>query len=118
VWWSPGFPFTSGLTGKNAAELCASYEDGTKNQWAQPLGFLHALFKIVLDVLKRTKDVDSPDAIRDAIRTTNYDSIVGHIAWVGKPVKNVSKTPLVGGQWVPGWKFKNWAAGQKLKMIW
>ena len=113
VWWSPSFPFVSGLTGKNAAELCAAYEDETKNQWTQPLGFLHALFELALDVLKRTKDVDSLAAIRDAIRATDYNSIVGPIGWEGKPAKNVTKTPLVGGQWVPGWKFKRWAAGQK-----
>jgi branched-chain amino acid transport system substrate-binding protein len=115
VWWSPSFPFKSGLTGQNAAELCAAYEDETKKEWTQPIGFLHALFEIGMDVLKRTENVESAAAIRDAIRKTNYDSIVGHIAWEGKPVRNVSKTPLAGGQWVPGWKFKRWAAGQKFQ---
>ena len=115
VWWSPSFPFSSGLTGKNSAELCAAYEDETKMQWTQPLGYLHALFEVALDVLKRTKDVDSPAAIRDAILATNYESIVGHIRWAGKPVKNVTKTPLVGGQWIPGTKFKGWADAQKFK---
>jgi branched-chain amino acid transport system substrate-binding protein len=115
VWWSPSFPFKSGLTGQNAAELCAAYEDETKKQWTQPIGFLHALFEVGLDVLKRSKDVDSPGAIRDAIRATDYNSIVGRIAWEGKPVKNVAKTPLVGGQWVPGYKFTHWIAGQKFK---
>jgi branched-chain amino acid transport system substrate-binding protein len=115
IWWSPSFPFKSGLTGQNAAELCAAYEDETKKQWTQPIGFLHALFEVGLDVLKRTRDVDSAGAIRDAIRTTDYNSIVGHIAWDGKPVKNVAKTPLVGGQWIPGYKFTRWIAGQKFK---
>jgi branched-chain amino acid transport system substrate-binding protein len=115
IWWSPSFPFKSGLTGQNAAELCAAYEDETKKQWTQPIGFLHALFEVGLDALKRTQELDSPGAIRDAIRTTDYNSIVGHIAWDGKPVKNVAKTPLVGGQWVPGYKFTRWIAGQKFK---
>ena len=30
---------------------------------------------------------------------TDYNSVVGPINWSGKPVKNVSKTPLVAGQW-------------------
>jgi branched-chain amino acid transport system substrate-binding protein len=115
IWWSPSFPFKSGLTNQNAAELCASYEDETKKQWTQPLGFHHALFEVALDVLKRAKDVDSPAAIRDAILATKYDSIVGHIAWEGKPVPNVTKTSLVGGQWIPGYKFDKWLAGQKFK---
>jgi branched-chain amino acid transport system substrate-binding protein len=115
VWWSPSHPFKSDITGQNSAELCVAYEDETKKQWTQPLGFRYALFEVALDVLKRAKDLDSPEAIRDAIRTTNYNSIVGHIAWQGNPVKNVTKTSLVGGQWVPGWRFKHWVAGQKFK---
>lgn len=113
--WSPSFPFKSGLTGENAAELGAAYEDETRKQWTQPIGFHHALFEVALDVLKRSKDVDSPASIREAIRATKYDSIVGHIAWEGKPVPNVTKTKLVGGQWIPGYKFDKWLAGQKFK---
>jgi branched-chain amino acid transport system substrate-binding protein len=30
---------------------------------------------------------------------TNYESIVGKIQWTGQPVKNVTKTALVAGQW-------------------
>ncbi|HWM83082.1 MAG TPA: ABC transporter substrate-binding protein, partial [Pseudolabrys sp.] len=40
-----------------------------------------------------------PASIRDAIAATNYNSIVGPVHWSGQPVKNVSKTPLVAGQW-------------------
>jgi branched-chain amino acid transport system substrate-binding protein len=32
--------------------------------------------------------------------------VVGPIAWGKGPVKNVAKTPLVGGQWVKGKKHK------------
>ncbi len=115
IWWSPSFPFNSGLTGKNSAELCAAYEDETKKQWTQPLGYLHALFEVALDVLKRAKDVDSPASIRDAILATDYNSIVGRISWSGEPNKNVCKTPLVGGQWIPAAEFKGGLAGQSFK---
>ena len=37
--------------------------------------------------------------IRDAIVATDYQSIVGPVKWTGQPVKNVTKTPLVAGQW-------------------
>jgi branched-chain amino acid transport system substrate-binding protein len=66
------------------------------------MGFKHALFSVALDVLKRTRNIDSPEAIRDAIQATKYASIVGPVSWQGGPVKNVCKTPLVGGQWVSG----------------
>jgi branched-chain amino acid transport system substrate-binding protein len=115
VWWSPSHPFKSALTGQNSAELCGAYEDATKRQWTQPLGFRYALFEVALDVLNRSQNIDSPAAIRDAIRTTDYNSVVGHIAWKGDPVKNVAKTSLVGGQWVPGRRFKHWEEGQKFK---
>jgi branched-chain amino acid transport system substrate-binding protein len=30
---------------------------------------------------------------------TDLNTIVGPVKWTGQPVKNVSKTPLVAGQW-------------------
>jgi branched-chain amino acid transport system substrate-binding protein len=110
VWWSPYHPFKSGLTGQSAAELCAAYEAGTGRQWLPPLGIKHSLFEVVIDVLKRTKDIDSKNSIMDAIRSTDYHSIMGPVNWnkspYGNPVKNVCKTPLVGGQWVKGTKYQ------------
>jgi branched-chain amino acid transport system substrate-binding protein len=52
---------------------------------------------------------DPAKRIRDAITETDYNSLVGHIAWKGgptNPVRNVCTTPLVGGQWKKGEKFK------------
>ena len=57
------------------------------------------LFEVAVDVLKRAKNLDDPKSIRDAIVTTDYSSIVGPVKWSGAPVKNVTKTPLVAGQW-------------------
>jgi len=47
----------------------------------------------------RTKNVKDKNSILEAITSTNYNSIVGPVQWTGKPVKNVTKTPLVAGQW-------------------
>ena len=99
IWWSPSHPFTSGLTGQTAKELCEAYEHSTGRQWTQPIGFQHALFEVAIDVLKRAKNLSEPPSILEAITATDYNSIVGPIKWSGKPVKNVSKTPLVAGQW-------------------
>ena len=106
VWWSPGHPFKSSLTGQTCAEYAAAYTAQTRREWTQPLGFKHALIEVAFDVLKRTGDVDSPESIRDAIRATDMQSIVGHVGWKGGPMPNVSTTPLVGGQWGPGKQFK------------
>ena len=57
------------------------------------------------DVLKRTKDPGKRESIRDALAATNANTIVGPVKFGGQgPFKNVSKTPLVGGQWVKGSK--------------
>ena len=99
IWWSPNHPFKSGLTGQSSKELCDAYEHSTGRVWIQSLGFQHALFEVAIDVLKRTKNLDEPASILEAIVATDYHSVVGPIKWSGKPVKNVSKTPLVAGQW-------------------
>jgi branched-chain amino acid transport system substrate-binding protein len=97
--WSPSHPFRSGLTGQSAKELCDAYEHSTGRTWTQPIGFQHALFEVAIDVLKRAKNLGEPASILEAIVATDYPSIVGPIKWSGKPVKNVSKTPVVAGQW-------------------
>lgn len=99
IWWSPSHPFKSGLTGQSAKELCDSYEHLTGRTWTQIIGFQHALFEVAIDVLKRAKNLNEPVSILEAIEATDYHSVVGPIKWSGKPVKNVSKTPLVAGQW-------------------
>jgi branched-chain amino acid transport system substrate-binding protein len=106
VWWTPRHPFKSSLTGASAGDLGAAYTKETKKQWTQPLGFTHALFEVAVDVLKRTTSVDDKGAIVTAIRTTNLETVVGPISWAKGPVPNVTKTPLVGGQWGRGKEFR------------
>ena len=98
IWWSPNHPFKSGLTGQSCQQLADAYVAATRRPWSQPIGFQHAMFEVAIDVLKRAKAIE-PKAILDAIVATNYQSIVGPVQWTGKPVKNVTKTPLVAGQW-------------------
>lgn len=108
VWWSRHHPFKSNLTGETALQFCNAYEAATGKQWTQPIGFKHANLEVAIDVLKRSKKIE-PAAIRDAITETDYNSLVGRIAWKGgptNPVRNVCTTPLVGGQWKKGEKFK------------
>jgi branched-chain amino acid transport system substrate-binding protein len=129
VWWSPSHPYKSSLTGQSAKALAAAYEGATKKQWTQPVGFAHALFEVAADVLKRAKDA-SNKSVRDALAATNLATVVGGVKWGGQgPFKNVSKTPLVLGQWVKGKKHKyelvivnnqaapNIPTGGKMKLI-
>jgi len=102
VWWSPNHPFTSSLTGATAKQLADDYTAKTGKQWTQPIGFVHALFEVAADSLKRAGSPDDREAIAGAIKASNLDTIVGHIQWTGQPFPNVAKTPLVGGQWRKG----------------
>ena len=106
VWWSPSHPFASSLTKQSARALAEAWEAETKKQWTQPIGFAHALFEVAADALRRARSVEAKD-VRDAVAATQLSTIVGPVKWGGAgPMRNVSKTPLVLGQWVKGTKNK------------
>jgi branched-chain amino acid transport system substrate-binding protein len=93
------------LTRQSARALAESYEAATKKQWTQPVGFAHALFEVASDALSRSKSL-KPKDVRDAVAATSINSVVGPVKWGGQgPMKNVSKTPLVLGQWRKGEKY-------------
>lgn len=103
VWWSPNHPFKSSLTGESSGQLAEGFTKATNRPWTQPIGFVHALFEVAADVMKRADPTDAA-AVIEAIAATKLDTIVGRVAWDGANLppfaaKNVAKTPLVGGQW-------------------
>ena len=64
------------------------------------------MFEVAANALTHSKSVKAND-VRDAVAATSIDSVVGPVKWGGQgPFKNVSKTPLVLGQWVKGTKNK------------
>lgn len=104
VWWSNTHPFKSSLTGQSASDLAADFTAKTSRPWTQPIGFVHSLFEVASNVMGRVSDVTDADAVAAAIAATDLDTMVGKIAWNGEGVPdfaktNVTKTPLVGGQW-------------------
>ena len=102
IWWSPDHPFSSSLTGESSRQLAEGYSSATGRPWTQPIGFKHALFEVTADVIRRTADLDDPQAILEAIRLTKVGTVVGPVDWSTGPVPNVTKTPLVAGQWQKG----------------
>ena len=99
VWWSPNHPFSSSLTGASASDLADGYVAASGRPWTQPIGFKHALFEVVADVIKRAADLEDPAAIVESISATELNTIVGPVNWANGPINNVTKTPLVAGQW-------------------
>src|SRR5262249_13778793 len=98
IWWTPHHPFKSGLTGQSAQQLTEAYTSATRRPWTQPIGFQHALFPAAIDVLRRAQTL-APEAVLYAIVATDFRSMAGWVKWTGAPVKTVTKTPLVAGQW-------------------
>jgi branched-chain amino acid transport system substrate-binding protein len=98
IWWSPAHPFRSSMTGQSSLALASAYSASTGRPWTMPLGFKHSLFEVALDALKRAGSLD-PGDIRNAVKSTNLQTIVGPINFAKGPVPNVAVTPLVGGQW-------------------
>ena len=54
---------------------------------------------MVADVVRRAADLEDYEAIAAAIPETRLDTIVGPVDWSNGPINNVTKTPLVAGQW-------------------
>ncbi len=106
IWWSPNHPYTSSLSGQASSALASEYTKSTSKQWTQPIGFIHALFEVAVDVLKRSAEIGNAKATLDALAKTDMRTVVGPLSWGKGPVKNVAKTPLVGGQWRSGGDFK------------
>ena len=103
VWWSPSHPFKSSLTGRAPRSWPTPIKAATKKQWTQPIGFVHALFEVAVDALKRTPRSATPRRRcgdrRDQPRHRGRQGAVGRREPAAVRAKNVTKTPLVGGQW-------------------
>jgi branched-chain amino acid transport system substrate-binding protein len=99
IWWTPTHPYASSLTGVTAQQLADEYTANTGKQWTQFVGFVHALFEVCFDVVSRAGSTDK-QAIADSAAATQLDTIVGPIQYgAGGVPRNISTTPLVGGQW-------------------
>jgi branched-chain amino acid transport system substrate-binding protein len=105
IWWSDRHPTKSSLTGQSSKDLATAYETATGKQWTQPVGYVHSLFEVAIDVLKRAGGASDKQAILDAMAATNLDTIAGKVDFTHPVVPNITKTPLVGGQWVKGSKY-------------
>ncbi|WP_245444002.1 ABC transporter substrate-binding protein [Mesorhizobium sp. DCY119] len=105
VWWTPAFPFKSTLTGEVSRDIADAWESETKKQWTQPLGYSHAIWEVALDVLKRSENPLDRAANLEAIVATKLDTLIGKVDFSSGPHKNVSTTPIFGGQWRKGDKW-------------
>ena len=100
VWWTPNYPFSSGVTGISSADLGAAYAaDNDGREMPQPAGYAYASLEIAVDALTRAASTD-PEAIRDALAATDLDTIVGPIKYDKESMGlHYGDTVIAGGQW-------------------
>lgn len=100
VWWTPDYPFSSGLTGISSADLGAAYKaDNDNRDMPQPAGYAYAALEIAVNALQQAGTTDK-DAVRDALKATDIDTIVGPIKY-DQEMQGLSygDTVIAGGQW-------------------
>jgi branched-chain amino acid transport system substrate-binding protein len=103
VWWSPSHPFKSSLNGLGRRGREA-YTQETGRQWTQPIGFVHALFELAVDVMGRVGRCRRWRCRRRGDRRIEprHDrrpDRLGRRRPAALCARNICKTPLVGGQW-------------------
>lgn len=106
VVWTRYHPFKSTINGMSCKQYADLWEKESRKQTTPALGWIHALFEVAIDALKRAGNPQDKKSVRDAITKTNITTIQGPINFTNGPVRNVSKIMLVGGQWKKGRKFK------------
>jgi branched-chain amino acid transport system substrate-binding protein len=100
VWWEKTWPYTSSLTGLSCQEEVDAWDAVETGPYSPALGLTGGGgFEVVVDIVKRTTDMDDPTAFVEAIGATNLDTILGHIQF-DAPFPNCALSPLVGGQWI------------------
>ncbi len=100
IWWSDRHPTKSSLTGQTSADLARAYEAKENKQWTQPIGYVHSLFEVITDAIVRAGGVKDKKHLLDSIGETNLATIAGKVDFTKPVVPHITKTPLVGGQWV------------------
>lgn len=99
IWFNRQLPYSSTITGQSADEFCTAYEKDTGKQWAQPMGYHHAIWEVALAALKNSGDPKNRDAVRDAIADLDINTIIGKVDFRNSPMKSVASTWVTMGQW-------------------
>ena len=99
VWWSPLYPYVSGLTGVDCATLGASYLADNGGVMPQPAGYAYAALELAVQAFQKAGTTDKAK-VMEAIRGLDVETIVGPIKY-DKEMNGLqySDTVVAGGQW-------------------
>lgn len=102
VWWTPDYPFSSGLTGISSADLGAAYQADNGRTMPQPAGYAYAGLELAVNAIQTAGTTDK-EAVRDALKATDIDTIVGPIKYDKEMLGlSYSECVIAGGQWQDG----------------
>jgi branched-chain amino acid transport system substrate-binding protein len=99
VWWTGDFPFVSSLDGTTSAELAQDYLENCQPELTSApatVGYKYANVEILYDILTRAGTLNL-DAVNQAAKETNLDTMVGHVSF---NENHVSLMSCVAGQWI------------------
>lgn len=99
IWFNRQLPFKSSLTGQTADAFCGAYEAASGKQWAQPMGYEHAIWEVAVAALKASGNPKDRAAVRDAIAGLTLDTVIGTVDFKNSPMKSVANTWVTMGQW-------------------
>ncbi|MBN9028725.1 MAG: hypothetical protein BGO05_19625 [Rhizobiales bacterium 63-7] len=99
IWFNRQLPFKSSLNGQSADEFCTAYEQASGKQWAQPMGYEHAIWEVAFAALKASGNPKNRAAVRDAIADLDLDTIIGKVDFRNSSMKSVANTWVTMGQW-------------------
>lgn len=102
VWWTPDYPFTSGLTGISSGELGKAYLADNGRVMPQPAGYAYAGLELAVNALMQA-GTREPAAIRDALKATDINTIIGPVRYDSEMLGlSYSECVIAGGQWQDG----------------
>ncbi|HEY4014890.1 MAG TPA: ABC transporter substrate-binding protein [Polyangiaceae bacterium] len=105
IWWSPGHPYKSSLSGQSAGDLASAFTAETGKQWTQALGSIYSLFEIAAKGLAAAADPHDRAAVAHALKTLKYEGMSGPLDFTAGPQPGIAMQKIVGGQWRKGKSF-------------
>ncbi|MGI5939255.1 MAG: ABC transporter substrate-binding protein [Thermoleophilia bacterium] len=113
VGWHRSFPYKDSITGQTAEDLALDYEAKTGRASNTGITGMYQVIEWAIDVFKRATKPEDKESVVKAITSTKMVTTCGGIDFTAKvdpdgwrPVPNVVRTVLCGGQWVKGTKYQ------------
>jgi branched-chain amino acid transport system substrate-binding protein len=110
--WHRTYPYKDSITGQTSEDLAQDYEAKMKVTPSTNTTGMYQLVEWMVDIFKRATNPEDKESVVEAISTTKMITTNGEIDFTApvdittkRPVLNVYKATVCGGQWVKGKNF-------------